>query len=160
MRSTSGRIAPILFVILFVGVGAVFWAMYQAAKMGPKHDGKTVDAAVVVEEGEMDEAARLEYVKQFIRVNDLTIGPDLKPDSEEPVPGLLRVSGQVVNSGERSINKVNLFVYPQDDQGEVLGSHIQDVVVGPALTPGEVRPFKFQIPEKKAFSGQFQHKLE
>ncbi|MEL6190090.1 MAG: FxLYD domain-containing protein [Myxococcota bacterium] len=111
-------------------------------------------------QGPMTEEERLAYIRAFVRIDGLAIGPDLRPDSDEPVPGLLRVQGEVVNEGEREIERVFLEVFPMDDAGAVLAAHVEDVVRrGGALEPGQRRAFRFTIPDKKAFTGRFDHGL-
>lgn len=110
--------------------------------------------------GPMTEAERVAYVKRHVKVEGLRIGPDLQPDGETPVPGLLSVQGEVVNGGERAVSKVILTVLPKDAKGEVLSAHVEDVAKkGPALGPGDRREFRFTIPDKKSFEGDFGYEL-
>lgn len=108
----------------------------------------------------MTEAERIAYVKEFVKVEELKMGPDKKPDSEEPVPGLLRIEGEVVNAGSRSVDRVIFAFYPKGQDGEVLSAHFEDVVrKGGGLKPGQRRSFRFTIPDKKAIDKAFGHEL-
>lgn len=106
----------------------------------------------------IDEAARAEYVKAQVRVVDLKVEPDKKPDRDEVVHGLLRVTGTVVNSGDQKLDSVFLSVRLQDADGNVI-SVFEENVARPLLGPNETRSFKFTIPANPKFSGQFQHAL-
>lgn len=106
----------------------------------------------------IDEEARAAYVKASIRVTDLKVEPDKKPDRDEVVPGLLRVSGVVSNSGDQKLDSVFLSIRPQDADGNVI-SVFEENVAKPLLGPNETRSFKFTIPANPRFSGQFQHAL-
>lgn len=147
-----------LLAVLAVGGLGLAWVYLQGSS---RVGGRGGPAAVPGDAtGEMSEAERVEYVKQNVRVEDLKVGPDTKPDGPEPVPGLLRISGTLVNAGPKVVKSVHLAVYPKDAAGKVLGSHMEDPLVktGP-LAPGESRDFWFHIPEKRDFAGDFGHSL-
>lgn len=113
-----------------------------------------------VKEGPMSEEERVAYVKAHVILEGLQILPDTKPDSDEPVPGLLRVKGEVENQGEQALEKLMVAVYPRDAAGEVVAAHMEDVLnKGPDLKPGARRDFSFTIPDRGTADGDFDHEL-
>lgn len=147
-----------------LAVGIVVLGIVGATLLGPRTpaddgQGPPVETAEA-EPGPMTEAERVAYVKGFVRVDGLEIGPDMGPSGDTRVPGLLRVKGSVVNAGERAVDKVVLTVFPQDAGGEVIAVHVEDVAKkGGPLGPGQTRAFAFTIPDKKAFEGAFDYEL-
>lgn len=134
-------------------VGAGLWYGLQSSKPIPAAKRDPLP-------GVMSEAERLEYVKKHVRVEGLTVDTDRKPASDEVVPGLLRVKGEVQNDGPREVEKVVLWILPKDAEGNVLGAHFENVVnKGGAFKPGQKRSFSFTIPDKKAFEGAFDTEL-
>jgi len=107
----------------------------------------------------MTDEEREAYVREHVRVFDLKVGPDLKPGSDEPVPGLLRVRGKVANEGEETIDTVVVVVLPKNETGKVIAMEQQDVIIDAPFTPGEVREFSFQIRDRPEFAGAFDHEL-
>ncbi len=161
MRRTRRGLSKVLVMVMILigaGVGLLYVA-YRAAGAHSKRAAvkEQVHRAAVAEA--MSEEERLAYVEKFVAVNDLQLGPDTKPDSTEPVPGLFRVSGTVVNNGDRKIDQINLAVYPENAQGEVIGSYLDNIAGSEGLAPGASRVFHFQIPEKKEYGGTFRHAL-
>jgi hypothetical protein len=144
-----------LLLVVFATSGLLYVA-YRAA--GSKTQKGTAPEAAKAG-GVMSEEERLAYITANVTVNDLVVGPDQMPDRPEPVPGLLRVSGIVVNKGAAKLDRIHLAIYPKDAGGKVLGSYIENIAGKEGLDAGASRPFKFQIPEKKEFSGLFDHKL-
>lgn len=108
--------------------------------------------------GEMTEEERVAYVKANVRAADLDIVPDTKPGMDEEVPGLMRVTGKLVNEGDRWVDKVIVVVYPKDAAGEVLGVEQADVVET-RLEPEEIIDFHFQVRKRPEYSGNFDHEL-
>lgn len=109
--------------------------------------------------GPMTEEERLAYLESSVRVRDMAVRATKKPDSEEVVPGLLEVTGVLENQGDRPLEKAVVVVYPKDAAGEVIGGHYENVIIRGALQPGESRNFRFAIPDKKEFGGEFTHGL-
>lgn len=146
---TALRIA--IVAALFAAGGAAWFVLGQreepAASVGSPQPGL------------MTEEERQAYVKEHVRVVDLKVGPDTKPDSEEPVPGLLRVTGKVINEGDREIDRVVVVVFPKDGKGEVMAIDQQDVIIDLPFEPDEIREFRFQIRDRPGFSGTFDHEL-
>lgn len=156
-KSTSGK--TVIVILLLVGVAAGAGLAWRAMQV-PDAAVAAKAAAAKDLTSEMSDEKRGEYLKEFGAVDDLKIAPDTKPDSDDIVPGLLRVVGTVRNNGPRRLHKAFVYIYPKDGQGEVLGSHVENVVKkGGPLAPGESRDFRFLIPEKKAFEGDFGHSL-
>jgi hypothetical protein len=159
--STKVVIAFVAALVLAAVLGVVHWlrtTSNPAADIANTPLGDAVKNALVPEE------QRREYIKKFVTVEELAIGPDLKPGedgglSSEPVPGLLRVTGHVNNKGEQQIDKVVLVVHPLTNTNDVLGTYVESIVNKSPLGPGERRAFKFEIPEKKGFEGRFLHDL-
>lgn len=106
---------------------------------------------------------RREYCKQFVEIIDLKIDPDTKPNDPDSgvqfVPGLLRAHGSVQNKGDKRVNEVNVVVHMKGADGAVLGTFVEDVAGGRVLGPNELRTFKFEIPDKKEYSGEFSHSV-
>lgn len=145
------RIVGVLVALaLMVGLG-LWFVGGDSAPSGPEPVAEDPNRP-------MTEAEREAYVKEFVKVVDLAVGPDLDPDGNE-VPGLDRISGKVTNTGDRPVDKVVVVVYPKDDQGQVLGVEQQDVIKRGLLEPGEVEAFHFQIRKRKAFAGRFDHEV-
>ena len=107
----------------------------------------------------MSEEQRVAYVEKFVVVKDLELVQDTKPNSEEPVPGLFRVKGVVTNNGDQKLDKIMLNVFPENANGDVIGSYIQNIAGPTGLAPGGTRDFHFQVPEKKEYGGKFRHTL-
>lgn len=105
--------------------------------------------------GPMTEAEREAYVRDFVRVEEVRIEPDQDPDGN-PVPGLMRVYGIVINKGEREVHRVVFTIVPKDASGQGMAAYNDDVVhQGGPLGPGQERDFSFTIPKREGFSGQF-----
>jgi hypothetical protein len=127
---------------------------------GVKPTKQTVSSEKPADDVVTDDAERLAYIKSSIELDGLQIGPKLKPGSDGgSVPGLLEVSGRVLNQGERGIRTVNLVVHLQDDKEQVIGTFIEDVLHDAKLPSHQSRPFSFEIPEKKEYRGHYLHEL-
>ncbi len=144
--------------IVMVGAGFSYMMLTQSSDSGPSSSA-TVASPKVVVAGAMTEEERVKYVADHVRVSGVTIGPDKMPDTDKPVPGLLRVAGEVSNSGPKVIQKVTLAVFPQDEAEKVLGSYYQNIAPAGGLKPNEVQKFNFQIPKRPNFGGKFRHSL-
>ncbi len=155
-KRTSGKTVIVLLLLVGLAAGAgLAWRAMQDS--GPE---AAIESAAEDLTSEMTDEERGEYLKKFGAVDDLKIVPDTKPDSDDVVPGLMRVVGTVRNNGPRRLHKAFVYIYPKDAQGEVLGSHVENVIKkGGPLAPGESRDFRFLIPDKKAFEGEFGHSL-
>ncbi len=144
-------------VMMMVGAG-VFYMMFATSVEPPPSPtiaAKKADVPVTT----MTEEERIKYIAAHVRVSGVTMAPDKMPDSDKPVPGLLRVSGEVSNSGPKLLQKVTLAVFPQDETEKVLGSYYQNITPPGGLKPNEVQKFKFQIPKRPNFAGKFRHSL-
>lgn len=146
---TSRRISVLVMVLVLLGLG---WWMFAA---GPDQ----VAAPTPVDDGVMTDEEREAYVKEFVRAVDLRIGPDRKPDSDEVVPGLLRVTGKVINEGDETIDTVVVVILPKNAEGKVMAMDQQDVIIDEPFEPEEIREFHFQIRDRPGFSGAFDHEL-
>jgi hypothetical protein len=167
---SPGRPLSIVIVVVVIAAGAVAYALFR-----PREPGLADRAAKVVLETQtgkavkqslaLSEPEREAYVQSGkIEIRDLKIDPDVAPGdggAPEFVKGLLRVSGQVANVGDKTVDSVKLTITTYDDQNKVLGVYLEDVVkqMPGVLSPGDVRPFKWQIPDKKGYGGHFEHSL-
>lgn len=159
MSDKSTRLALITAVLVFVGTAGGAWFAYRAAKNAEaKHaiEAKAAPKPAPADDSITQEDERVKYVEASISVSDLAIGPDLKPgDDAGVVAGLLRVSGTVTNKGDKGVRTVRVVVNLQDKDDKVIGTYLEDALGGKRLGPGESRPFKFVVPDKKEFSGRF-----
>ncbi len=143
-----------------VGLVAVIAAGAAALKLEAGDDTAGATAAAVdAGPRPMTDEERKAYVAANVRVSDVVIGPNLKPGTSEPVPGLLEVAGNVHNQGEQPLTRLSLSIFPEDATGNVLGAYLEDLAKKP-LAPGESRKFRFLIPEKKEFAGKWKQELE
>ena len=111
----------------------------------------------------MSEKERLEYVSKFITVDGITIEPDTQigPDGNTVIiEGLMRVKGDVLNSGERNISKVLLLLLIKDEQDKVIATDLEDIVQGRQLDAKDQRNFSFKIRDRKEFSGRYDIRLK
>lgn len=156
MRSSqSGKTAVVVLVILVLGAAGLAYVFYEGeAAEAPK---QAEAAAEADPNAPMTEEERAEYLRTHVRIEGLEIAPDTKPDSDEPVPGLLRVKGTVTNAGGRRLERIYLAVYPQDDTGEVIGSYVENITAKKPLDPKQSGDFSFVIPKKKEYAGTFDH---
>ena len=144
-------------VMMFMG-GAVVWLTMSRASESPPTPS-AVQAKTPAVAGKMSEEERVKYIEAHVRVSGLELGPDKMPDRDEVVPGLMRVSGEISNSGSRTIHKVMLAIFPEDKAGKVVGSYYQNIVPPIGLAPSATHKFKFQIPARSELSGKFKHDL-
>jgi hypothetical protein len=142
-----------LGLIIVVVLGAVFFRDVSEPPPAPPQPEPFAD-------GRMSEEERLRYIADHVQLADVAIGPDTEPDSDQPVPGLLRVTGKILNQGDRWIDKAVLVVYPKDAQGEVLAVDQSDVIPKGRLKAGAVDEFSFQIRDREEFSGDFDFELQ
>jgi hypothetical protein len=147
---TSSRIVAALLIAAALGLGAWWWLGRSPEPVAPVSKPKP---------GVMTEEERQAYVREHVRAVDLKIGPDLKPGTDEPVPGLLRVTGKVINEGDETIDAVVVVVLPKNEEGEVMAMDQQDVIIDDPFEPGEIREFRFQVRDRPGFSGAFDHEL-
>lgn len=153
----GGAKSAVLLVLGIVALGGLGYSML--GREAPKTTSPLHQAEQKAEPGQMSEVERSAYVKAHVRVAGIEVTPDTDPDGN-PVPGLLRVSGQVSNDGERGVHKVVFTMLPKDADGEILSAHVADLAKkGGELKPSEVRDFAFTIPDKKAFEGAFDYDL-
>jgi hypothetical protein len=164
------RSLSIVIVLVLIAGGAVAFALLRPREPGLADKAaqavlETPPGKAVKKSLALTDAEREAYVQSGkIEIRDLKIDPDTTPTDGGPVQfvkGLLRVSGQVANVGDKSVDSAKLTITTYDDQNKVLGVYVEDVVkqMPGVLGPGEVRPFKWQIPDKKGFSGHFEHAL-
>ncbi len=106
--------------------------------------------------GEMTDEERQEYVKTNVSHHDIELGVDTKPGSDEPVPGLLLVTGEIKNNGDRTLKRLNMNILMEDGKGEVFSSFVENVLrkKGP-LAGGKSRKVRFHVPDKKEYKGKF-----
>jgi hypothetical protein len=120
-------------------------------------------AAAPVKQVFAGEAERAAYLKEHVEVRDLHIDPATKPGVDggavQPVPGLLLVSGVVVNTGDKAVGSAKLTIELLDASGTVLGQYREDIIPRIGLPAGAQHPFKFDVPEKKGFEGKFSHRI-
>lgn len=151
-------------VVMLLGLGAYFfWGREpEAAVTAPTTSATASKAPTAEAPVVMTPAERTAYVESNVTVTELEVKPDTKPDGEGgqiPVGGLLQVTGTVMNNGDKPITPVNLRIDLVGDNDEVLASITDDVTKGRALAPATPKPFKFTVPDRKNFSGKFNHKL-
>lgn len=157
MSKRRGSAKALVMVFLLLGGAAgLLYVAYRAA--GAKAKQEKTAAETHGPDGPMTEEERIAYVKAHVRVEGLELGPDTEPDSDKVVPGLYRVTGTVVNEGDRKIDKVILAVYPKNEAGRVLGSYVENIADG-GLAPGASGSFRFVVPEKKEYGGTFDYKV-
>jgi len=116
--------------------------------------GKTAQKAI------MGDEERRKYIAHFVEVSDLSVDPDTKSAEDggvTVVPGLLRVTGVVENKGDEPVDEIVLILHPLGETNEVLSTYSEDIAGGRPLAPGQKKPFKFLIPEKKEYGGRFLH---
>ena len=155
-RLGSGKVLGMVMLLVFGGLG-LWYVAYRAAAAQQKRAAAKDQAAEATKIGFANEEERLAYVAEHVVVNELQLVPDTKPDSEEIVPGLFRVTGIVINKGDRKIDRIILNVFPENAQGEVIGTYVQNIAGAKGLEPGATQDFKFQVPEKKEYGGKFRH---
>lgn len=108
--------------------------------------------------GAMTEAERLEYVKVHVKVEGLEVGAETRDEGNTVIPGVLLVTGELVNTGDRKLGKAVVALYPKDEAGEVIAAQNQDVLAkrGP-LEPGGRRSFSITMPQLPDFGGEMGH---
>jgi hypothetical protein len=154
----ASKLMAMIFILVAAGALLLFVA-YRAAGTHSKRS-QSKEAAVQAEAAAvMSEEQRVAYLEKFVSITEIELVPDTKPDSDEVVPGLFRVKGVVTNRGDQKLDKIMLAVYPENAQGEVIGSYIQNIAGATGLEPGGTRDFHFQVPEKKEYGGKFRHTL-
>lgn len=105
-----------------------------------------------------DEAEREKYVSANLEITGFDVGADVQPDGDGgtlPVKGTFKAAGLVTNKGERGVKNAQLTLSILDANGKVVGTYFHDVIGNKRLAPGEQRPFRFPIPEKKEYGGKF-----
>lgn len=150
------KLVTMVLLLIFGGFG-LWYVAYRAATTQQKRATAKETGQVVGKSGVLTEEQRLVYVQQHVVVSEIQLVPDTKPDSDEVVPGLFRVSGVVVNNGDHKIDLITLTVHPENAAGEVIGTYNENIAGPKGLEPGAKRDFKFQVPEKKEYGGRFRH---
>lgn len=121
----------------------------------PKDSGIPPDTIV-------SDAEREAYVKAHLTVSGLDVGPDVKPGDDGgvvPIGGLMKAAGLVKNNGDQAVKNASIIINLLDANDKVIGTYFHDVLGNKRLAPGEERPFKFELPQKKDYSGKFSHSL-
>ncbi len=139
----------VALVLGLAGLGFALWWSLEPPPAEPPPELRPAQKPPA--SADMTEAERRAYLAQFVRVEEFEVGPDQPSPDEPPVPGLLAVTGEVVNLGERRIERVFLAVHPVDEAGEVLAELLEDVARG--LPAGARRRFRFTIPEDSSSAG-------
>ena len=156
------KLLLLIAVVVVLGVGAGVLRYFSTPEPPPASPVKLPEKKNVKKAFASDEERR-KYIEDFVVVHDLRIDPDTKPQEDggpvEVVPGLLKVHGVVENTGDRDVGEIKLVVFTKTETKEVLGTYIQDIAGKLGLKAGQRRTFKFEIPDKKAFKGDFAHKL-
>ena len=148
-------------ILPFLGIGAVAYfafAMFIAKDLGDparaNRDRLTADAGVTA----LSDADRSAYLALQVKVEDFSVAPETRPDSDKRVGGLLRVTGRIVNAGTQAVPGLTVMVLAKDEAGRVLAS-FQDGVSPPTpIEPNGTRTFAFTIPEKPDYAA-FEPKL-
>jgi hypothetical protein len=148
-----------MVLLLVLGGGGLLFVAYRAANAQKKKSAVKEQVEQAQQKLAMSEAQRKEYLEQFVTVTDLQLVPDTKPDSDEVVPGLFRVTGFVHNKGDQKLDRIDLHVFPENTAGDVIGAYIQNIAGPTGLAPGATRDFRFQVPEKKEYGGKFSHSV-
>lgn len=157
----SGAVIVLVFVVAGMLLAYAYFRGRDVTDASKKVPQQFVQADAGVAVVQMTEEERRAYIKAHVRVEDLAIGPNMMPDRDEAVPGLLEVRGSIVNDGDRALDRVFVHIYPKDADGKVIGSHIENIAKkGGLLDPGERREFEFTIPDKKEFGGDFDHTIQ
>lgn len=165
-KSGGGKAAAILGGLVLLALGVWFalsliktepGAGDRAARtLADSTVGKAVKAALVPEE------ERMAYIAKSVTVSDLKIEGDHKPGEDGGtlrIGGLLRVTGKVINNGDRPVKPVNMILTTFGETNEVLGSYVESLTGDRTLEPGASHEFKFEIPEKPGFQGRYDQKL-
>lgn len=121
----------------------------------PKDSGIPPDTIVA-------DAEREAYVKAYLTVSGLDVGPDMKPSDDGGVVaigGLMKAAGLVKNTGDKAVKNASITIHLLDANDKVIGTYFHDVLGNKRLAPGEERSFKFELPQKKEYSGKFSHSL-
>lgn len=157
---------------LFIGLGAVLAvaaAVVVAQRLMAREGGPaspprpTPGAAASQRPGLVSDAEREGYIARHVVIEGLTVDPDTQIGPEGTsvtIPGQLRVHGAVKNTGDKAIDRLIMVLNPLDGAGAVIGSYREDIAQNRRLEPNEERAFAFRIPDKKEFSGEYQHRVE
>ncbi|MEL7367411.1 MAG: hypothetical protein AAFN74_00755 [Myxococcota bacterium] len=158
MAEVSGKkIIPILGIAgaAFMGLG-YFISQDLGGPARANRARLTRDAGPSI--GQLTQKERADYLENKLLVEGFTVEPETRPDTQKPVPGVLRVKGQVKNTGDLAVDKVVMFVNTKDETGIVVSTFQQNLADRGPLAPGEVRSFLFRIPARKTFT-DFDYKL-
>jgi hypothetical protein len=149
-----GGARAVVLLVVALGLAIAGWWLLLRAEPAPAPPPPTKGG------GPMSEAERIAYVKEHVTLEAFEVAPDTKPDSDEPVPGLLRVKGEIANRGPRPVSKVVVAVYPRDAAGEVVAAYVEDVLKErSSLEPGAQERFEFTIPDRSTPAGDFAREL-
>ncbi len=156
---------------LFIGLGAIVaiaLAVVLAQRLMAPDRSQAASAPVAAKPAPngpalVTDAERAAYIQSHVRVEPLLVDPDTQIGPEGTtvtIAGLLKVHGTVKNGGDKAIDKLILILNPVGSDGAVVGSYREDVSLNRRLGPNEERAFEFRIPDKKEFSGEYQHRVE
>jgi hypothetical protein len=163
-RRVMASKALILGLVATVAGGAlVYWIATtrispdQAAQAAQTVAGTKAGQAAA--EAVMTDEERRAYIQAHVVAEGVEVGVDTKEEEGKtiPIPGLLRVRGQVLNKGDRGVTPITLQVLLLDKQDKVLGAYLEDVSGGKRLEPGASRAFTFQLPDNREWGGTFKH---
>lgn len=152
-----------LAAIVAIGIGLAYAQRLLRPPKDPQTTAETPAKTTPTGPALVSDAERAAYIAQHITVQGPLVDPDTQigPDGNTiTIAGLLKAHGSVKNNGDKAIEKLILVLNPLDAEGKVLGSHREDITLNRRLNPQEERAFQFRIPDKKEYSGEYQHRVE
>ncbi len=149
VAEVSGKwILPVFGVGAIASLGLALFIYYDLGEAArANRDRITQDAAVEV----MTEADRRAYLESSVVVEGFRVGPELKPGTDERVPGVLKVEGRLRNTGDRVLQEAHLALDTKTALGAVHSTILQDLLRRGPLGPGDDRRFSFRIPDKPEY---------
>lgn len=158
----SKKILAVLTLLsVLAAVGGVFVYKNSLDEQAGNQVKKAIESKPKIQ-SEMTEKERLAYVEKFIVIEDLVVEPDTQIGPEGKtveIKGLLRVKGVARNTGAKTVNKALLILHVKNDQDEVIGTDIQDILGGRKLLESEEREFSFKIRDRKEFTNRYLTKV-
>lgn len=152
-----------LAAVVAIALGVVVAQRMLAPSAAPAGTSKPDTNPVSKGPALVSDEERAAYIQSFIVISNLTVDPDTQIGPEGTtvtIPGQLKVQGVVKNNGDKAIERLILAINPLGAEGTVIGSYREDVSLNRRLNPSEERAFAFRIPDKKEFSGEYQHRVE
>ncbi|MEM7674431.1 MAG: FxLYD domain-containing protein [Myxococcota bacterium] len=158
MAEVSGKkLIPVLGVagLAFIGLG--YFISQDLGEPARANRARLLKDAGVVK-NRLPEGEREAYLRDQLVVEGFKVEPEIRADTNKPVPGLLRVTGQIKNTGEFGVDTLILFVNTKNEQGAVVSTFQQNLIEREPLAPGQARRFRFRIPAREKFA-DFDYRL-